>query len=56
MLEINTGESSKASKNEKSETEQYRTMYKYALIKRYHHDRRCQFYMYAFIYLYQARA
>ena len=36
---------------EKSETEQLKTMYIYALLKRFNNNLRLQFYMYAFMYV-----
>ena len=36
----------------KKDTERYKIMYKYAQLKRFHHDRRLQVYRYAFVYVY----
>ena len=51
MLEIITGEASKAYKNKKSDKEQLKKD-KYALMKRFHYDHQLQVYMYAFMYIY----
>ena len=51
MLKVLTGEASKGY-NIKNETEQSRIMDKYSSLKRFHHERRPQLYMYVFMYVY----
>ena len=51
MLKVITGEASKVYENLKTETERSKIMYKYAQLKRFHHDLQLQVYMYDFKYV-----
>ena len=51
MLYIVTGKVSKRYKKKKIDTRLSKIMDKYAKMKRFHYDRRLQFYMYSFMYV-----